>query len=235
MKILGHVRAAAATTAVLITLGLAAAPASALTLNFDNTTSETSNSEFTGASGTVEMVFSDDLSGDVRIDFTVSNTTDVTMFGDGATSSKLTGFGFDLLLSSTIAGVQANFTGPFPSFILDADFNPYGTLDVAWADNNNFIGGNANAALPEGSSDSSAVLFLNDSVYATAAALEAAMGAAFAGGDLQAGLRFQQVNAGAGSDKLNYTGTQMAPIPLPAAGWVFVASLGGLAALRRRS
>lgn len=219
----------------VVALGMSAGSSFALTLDFDDTTTETSNPNFTGASGTVEMLFSDDISGDVRIDFTVTNTTGDSPFGDGATESKLTGFGFDLFATSMFTGVQVDFLGPFPSFLQDADFQPYGTLDVAWADNNNFNGGNANDALPEGDSDTSAVLFLDDSVYGSAAALEAAMEAAFGAGELQAGMRFQQVNAGAGSDKLNYIGTPMSPVPLPAAGWMLIAGMGGLFAMRRRS
>ena len=47
------------------------------------------------------------------------------------------------------------------------------------------------------------------------------------------GLRFKSSSNAGGSDKLVGT-PDMTPIPLPAAGWMLIAGLGGLAAARRR-
>ncbi len=206
--------------------------ASALTLNFDNTTTNSSNAQHTGAAGFVEMLFSD-VGGNIRVDMTVTNTTGDSTFGAGATVSKLTGFGFDFLDSTSWVGSIS--TGTYlDTVILDANAQPFGSLDVAHADNSNYNGGNANDALPQGVSDSMAFT-LSDTTY-DAAGLEAAMDAAFGSGTLQAAMRFQQVNAGAGSDKLDYTGStpDPDPVPLPAAGWLMVAALGGLFAARRK-
>ena len=57
----------------------------------------------------------------------------------------------------------------------------------------------------------------------------------FALGDFEAiGLRFKSSSNAEGSDKLVGT-PDMTPIPLPAAGWMLLAGLGGLAAARRRN
>ena len=48
------------------------------------------------------------------------------------------------------------------------------------------------------------------------------------------GLRFQASNAPGGSEKL-YDDNPMSPVPLPAAGFLLLAGLGGLAAARRRA
>ena len=116
--------------------------------------STSSNDPLTGAAGTVGFTFADDISGDVLVTLDIENTTGDTTFGDGATSSKLTGFGFDLdpAFGATFNGVVS--AGSFlDTHIANAAFNPFGTLDVAFADNTNFLGGNANGALPENDTD----------------------------------------------------------------------------------
>ncbi|NJO94023.1 MAG: PEP-CTERM sorting domain-containing protein [Hydrococcus sp. RM1_1_31] len=78
--------------------------------------------------------------------------------------------------------------------------NPFGTFDVAVLDNNNFEGGNANGALPQGQSTS--VSFLLSGTNLLANTVESDFFTGFSDGSLKAVARFQQVNAGAGSDKL---------------------------------
>lgn len=217
-------------TSLAFSVALAGA-ANALTLTFD-ATSASSNSPATGAAGVVDLVFSDVL-GVARVDATVTNTTGNTTFGAGATASKLTGFGLDLLQGVTFAGTYVA-GGFLDTTILNAAFNPFGTLDLAFADNSNFLGGNANSALPEGQQDTFAFA-LTLGAFGNAAALEAAFQSAFSNGILDAGMRFQQVNAGAGSDKLLIGSTPPAPVPVPAAGMLLIGGLGGLALLRRRN
>ena len=214
-----------------------AAPALAITLNFDDTTSVSSNNPFTGASASVDLSFSDVGIGVFEVAGTVTNTTgSVPAFGAGATEATLTGFGFDLLAGVDFAGLFTS-TGNLDTLIEDADIQPFDSLDVAVADNGNFIGGNANTAVEEGES-SSFTFQLSSALFLSAADLETAFNDAFLAGDLQASIRFQQVNAGAGSDKLNFVGddpvVQPPAVPLPAAGWMLLAGVGGIAAMKRR-
>lgn len=206
-----------------------AASASALSLKFDSS-SISSNSLASGAAGEVDMTFSD-AGGQVRVSAIVRNTTGMISFGAGATKGKLTGFGFDLLPGVAFAGTFTS--GSFlDETLLNAAFNPFGSLDLAFADNSNFLGGNPKKALPEGRQDSFAFA-LALGAFGDAAALEAAFQNAFASGTLDAGLRFQQVNAGAGSDKL-LLAPQVSAVPLPAAGLLLAFGLGALALFRRR-
>ena len=216
-----------------LAFALTASSANAVTLAFDDTTSYSTNTPYTGASGTVVMTFTDVVGG-IMLDISVENTTGNTIFGAGATASKLTGFAFDALdglsvLASTVGTNLNTFLSgsvaalPFPSF------------DWAFADNGNYNGGNANGALPAGQTDSMSLLLSSNSM--NAAQVDAAYVSAFADTNdgIDAALRFQQVNAGAGSEKLLWTGGENpTPVPLPAAGWLLVAGLGGLGALKRR-
>lgn len=217
-----------------------ALPLSALTLSFDDTTSFSTNNPFTGASGIVDLAFSnvvndtDDGRDHVQIDITVTNNTDVTTFGAGATSSKLTGFAFDALNGlDLLLFAEGSFLDTFLTGN-DASLPPFGTFSWAFADNGNFQGGGPGQALPEGQSDMMSLLVA--SAIGNAAAVESAYVSAFATLDdeIDAVLRFQDVNAGAGSEKLLWTGgEEIPPVPLPAAGWMLLASLGGLGAMRR--
>lgn len=85
----------------------------------------------------------------------------------------------------------------------NVDFNPFsnsvGNFHVAVADNGNFLGGNANGALPEGQSTTASFLV---STALNASAFESALLTGYQNGTLHFGARFQQVNAGEGSDKL---------------------------------
>lgn len=213
-------------------IALAASSVSALTLNFDSS-SQSSNSPATGASAVVTLSFSDVATG-VGIAGSVQNTTGTTSFGSGATAATLTGFGFDLV--SPWAYVSNSFIGndELDTFIMNAAFQPFGILDIAAADNGNFNGGNANGGLTTG--NTAAFSLVINGGTTTAAQLETAMNSAFDAGTLQAGVRFQQVTgdanySGSGSDKLNLGPST---VPLPAAGWLLIAAIGGLGAIRRR-
>jgi hypothetical protein len=213
--------------AAFASLGLAVSGASAATFTLDfGANSQTTNAQLTGAAGTVTFDFSDDVSGDVLVTLTVTNTTGDNIFGAGATESQLTGFGFDF-----VDGVSFNQLVTQGSFLDTVILNASSgniTLDFALADNNNFTGGNAQGALPEGQSDT--IAFLLDTTM-TADMLMNAFMTAFFGGDLDNVLRFQSVNAGAGSDKLTFVANE---VPLPAALPLFAAGLAGIGFMRRR-
>ena len=194
------------TTAAAAAALLATANAGTFTLDF-GATSTTSNATLTGAAGTATFDLTDEGE-DVRILVTIENTTGQTIFGDGATSSRLTGFGFDLLDGVTVQ--SAGTDGALDTVIRDAAFQPFGTLDFAVADNNNFQGGNPNSALLPG--EVSTVNLLVDAMD-DANGLMGALVAAFFAGDLDAGMRFQAVDAGAGSDKLLFGGADAVPVP----------------------
>jgi hypothetical protein len=215
-------------------LALMAGGAGAATFTLDfGPDSTSSNSPATGASGSVEFSFSDVL-GDVLVTLDISNTTgSIPSFGLGATSSTLTGFGFDLL-AGYVYRVGSFVGGTFlDTLILGADADPFGDFDLAAADNDNYNGGNANGGMPEGGTDT--VSFRLDTT-STAAQAYADFLAGFFENGLDAGLRFQQVTGGdideEASDKLLFN--PPAEIPVPAAGWLMIGALGGLAALRRR-
>lgn len=222
-------------TGAAFALAAFATQAGAVTLTF-GADSLTSNPMHTGAAGTVDLSFSDDAGG-VLVNATVTNTTGDTSFGDGATESKLTGFGFALVDGASY--VSGSFTaGSYLDYAFETgvDAPPNGFLDVAFADNDNWLGGNPNGALPQGMSDSFSFLL---SGY-TATEMEIAFAEAFSSVDdtLLAILRFQSVNAGAGSDKLVYQPGEdpnpgPAPIPLPAGGLLMLTGLLGLTAARR--
>jgi hypothetical protein len=192
-----------ATSGVLIGSSLLAAPADAFSLSFDNT-STTSNPTATGASALVDFNFTQQGS-NILLGLNITNTTGtITPFGDGATLSKLTGIGFDLI--NGVSVVPGSYTGSsfFPVLALngmgDTTLSPFGTFDIAVLDNNNFEGGNANSALPEGQSTS--VSFLLSGTNLLASTVESDFFAGFSDGSLRAVTRFQQVNAGEESDKL---------------------------------
>jgi hypothetical protein len=221
--------------AALSAAAMAAAPAQAVTLGFGST-STSSNTPATGASATVDFAFADTLGGNVKVTLDIANTTGSTSFGAGATASKLTGIAFDVV--SGAAALASSYLGStfFPVFNIapngDTTLSPFGIFDLSFLDNSNFEGGSANGALAQGQSTS--VSFEFDTAL-TAAALETAFFSGFSAGSLGFVARFQQVNAGAGSDKLSGgTVEGTTPIPLPAAGWLLLSGIGALALAGRR-
>lgn len=166
-------------------------------LNFDST-SASSNTPATGASARAELSFSD-AAGQVKIDFSFRNTTgELTAFGAGATTSKLTGVGIDLISNTGVSGFVSGTS--LDTLIPNASLPPYGAFDIAIADNGNFLGGNANGALAEGQTDTASLILSGTGL--SAVNLESAFLTGFSDKSLNFVARFQQVNAGAGSDKL---------------------------------
>ncbi len=166
-------------------------------LNFDST-STSSNTPATGASARTELSFSD-VGGQVKINFNFRNTTgELTAFGAGATTSKLTGVGIDLISNTGVSGFVSGTS--LNTLISNAPLSPYGIFDIAIADNGNFLGGNANGALAEGQTDTASLILSGTGL--SAVNLESAFLTGFSDKSLNFVARFQQVNAGEGSDKL---------------------------------
>ena len=180
----------------------ATSPANAFTYKF-GTDSDSSNSTATGAAATVKFDFQDLGNDQVQIDLQIKNTTGEENFGSGATTSKLTGVAFDMF--DGVSLVSSNLGNELDTLLTNVSFTPFsntvGNFDFALADNNNFAGGNANGALAQGLANNVSLVYsgLNgESVDAFRNRFEAAVKSE----DLNIAVRFQQVNAGAGSDKL---------------------------------
>lgn len=240
-----------AATCMIAVMSLTATPAHAASLfalNF-GANSTSSNDTQTGASGSVGFMFANEGT-DVRVTLNIENTTGSVLFGDNATSSKLTGFGFDLLegvsyvVDSFVGDAVGGADGHFNELLLNASNSPFDNLDIAVVDNvngngKNVNGGNANGALPVG--DSANVSFLLDSTQDAANLGLAFQAAFFSVPTLQASLRFQQVEGGnnnGASDKLlfNPTLSNNPPIvtPLPAGLLLILSALGVFGLLARR-
>lgn len=177
-------------------------PASAFTYKF-GAGSTSSNSTATGAAASLEFDFQDFGSDQVQINLQIKNITGEEIFGSGATTSKLTGVAFDMFddfsLTSSSLGTELD------TLLTDVSFTPFsntvGKFDFALADNNNFAGGNANNALAEGQINNASLVYsgLNGESIAD---FRTRFEDAIADGTLSIAARFQQVDAGAGSDKL---------------------------------
>lgn len=218
MKISSVLYSAIASVGVALT---AIMPAQAFSVVFGEN-SESSNNTATGASALVDFMFSD-VSGGVQLTANITNTTGDSIFGAGATTSKLTGIAFDIV--SGVGADTNSFNSPafLDTLLRNVDFKPFsnrsnvGDFDIAFADNNNFEGGNANGALSQGNSTLASILLTTG---LGASAVEQAFFNGFSDGSLNFAARFQQVNAGAGSDKLlggtiNGGTTDPEPVPEP--------------------
>jgi uncharacterized protein (TIGR03382 family) len=189
-------------------------------LRFDGN-SVSSNTPPTGASADIEFAFSEatpppDPSGDLTLDLTVTNTTGISpnpVTGSaGATEASLMGFGVDLPGGVTVlpGSYEVTPTTSFPYLLANVALSPFGGVDVYFSNNQNAAGGNPNDALTAGQSATirldlvtaialadiemqfTDVLSLNCSTTGQGCTDELATSVA----------RFQDVNAGAGSDKL---------------------------------
>lgn len=208
-----------ATSMALASSVVSANAAQALTLNFDHTSTST-NDPATGASAQVDFDFVD-VAGGVQLDLTLLNTTGQLddSFGLGATHSEFVAFGFDVsdsISSYTYDNLSSSFTRLFG----DANLNPTveGDAVIGGAGSQNvfdigirvpnaqgnptaggFQGGSPSGGLNPGES-AQVSFFLNTSDNAQA--VEQAFADLFNGQEFRAVARFQNVNAGGGSDKL---------------------------------
>ncbi|WP_186774984.1 PEP-CTERM sorting domain-containing protein [Allorhodopirellula solitaria] len=206
--------------------------------------SKSSNAEHTGASGRVELRFADLSTGLVKVTAKVFNTTSSPLFGAGATESYLTGFGFDLIdntefgTGSFTAG--ANLDNLLTPFTLDGQRSMeigFTSIDKKGNGKGNG-GGNANGD-PKGGikagEDDSVSFQLVSSTLDAAGMLEGFSVAFQSDPVLGALMRFQSVNAGAGSDKLQYVPPEE-HAPEPASLAIFgVLGLAGIASRCRRA
>jgi hypothetical protein len=192
-------------------------PAQAFIVQF-GANSTSSNSPATGASANVEFTFSDLGAGLVGLDLTLTNTTgQISSFGAGATEATLVGFGFDITDDIT-GGIYDPLLSPFTQLYNDAapvtitptngatdeglaDLPPFGTFEIGIRSEGpgNFTGGNPQDGITAGQSTN---VFFQFNTLLDAAALETAFLDGLNDGTLEVATRFQQVNAGEGSDKL---------------------------------
>lgn len=214
----------------LASAALTAGSADAFTLFIDPNAGSTEN---TGATAEVEFKFLDEGS-NVRLDLNFTNTTDGSA-GLGATQSTLVGFAFDLL-----AGVNTSesdySSGTFTKYysnvsvggISNGAFNTGAfSVGIRSAGPGNFTGGNPQGGVTAGNSAAASFL-LSDVQGRSASQLEGLFYDGYDSGALSAMGRFQQVNAGGGSDKV----LAQTPEPITMLGWGLGA--GGVAAARKR-
>ena len=207
---------------------IAASSANALRLDF-NAYYGSTNSTATGASAEVEFSFSDVGDGTVELLLDITNNTGDVISeyeGDpintaGATASRFMGFGLDwtegnladmfniakgdysgnshlanlVFNDNTISG-QAGATAGNAG--LETNFGNI-TFDIGFSKNKELKGGNPNGALIAGQSTQVSLILDSDM---DALATEQWFSDAFENNEINAGARFQAVNAGAGSDKL---------------------------------
>ncbi len=171
-------------------------PAEAFTLSINPTNGSTEN---TGASALLDFNFVQDGS-NVLLNLGIKNTTNGSL-GLGATQATLVGVGFDL--PSLIKNFTYNAgTSTFTNLYQNAALQPYGTFDVGIrsAGTGNFAGGNPTAGLKAGQSTMVSFLFSGSNL--TARSVEDSFLNGIKSGSLEVVGRFQQVNAGGGSDKV---------------------------------
>ncbi len=193
---------------------------------------ENGSTENTGASALLDFDFADAVGG-VLLNRSINNTTDGSK-GLGATQATLVGVGFDLL-SGMSAEYNANGSS-FTKLYQNAALQPYGTFDIGIrsAGSGNFAGGNPQGGLKAG--ESTVVSFLLKGVQGNATSIESAFLSGFTSGSLNVVGRFQQVNAGGGSDKV-LGSVQQPPsteVPEPATMGALALVGGGILSARRR-
>lgn len=214
---------AAALAGALAAVSLAGAAQAAVSLFFGPPNTSTEN---TGASATALFDFSD-LGGDVLLNLSIANITDGSL-GLGADQATLVGLAFDL---PTYASLTYTPAGGFTQLWDDPSLQPFGSFDVGISPpRNSFNGGMPQTGLAAGNTLN--LSFLIDT-GSDAAAFESLFLNGFTSGDFRAGARFQQVNAGAGSDKILGA---VSAVPEPATWALMITGFGiaGLALRRRR-
>lgn len=174
-----------------------AAPAQAFGLSINPQYGSTEN---TGATAFLDFDFVDTIQG-VLLNLGIKNTTNGTA-GLGATQATLVGVALDLLggAPSYDAGTSA-FTKTYTNVSIPGlNNNQSFDFGIRSAGNGNFVGGNPQSGLTAG--QSSSVSFLLSGITGNAAQVESSFFQGFKDGTLKAAARFQQVNAGGGSDKV---------------------------------
>ncbi|MEB3293449.1 MAG: hypothetical protein VKJ24_09830 [Synechococcales bacterium] len=156
------------------------------------------STENTGASAAVNFNFLQ-IGDKIQLDVTLNNTTNGKA-GLGATQATLVGLAFD---APTLWDLSLKTPGgSFTKFWEDVDLNPFGTFSYGISpDRNSFGGGNANTGIKVGD----AAIKMSFDLKGTGLTAETASKQftdLFKSGTAQMATRFQQVNAGGGSDKV---------------------------------
>ena len=222
-----------ATSGLALAIGLTIATAAnaTVTLEFNPAWGSTEN---TGASATAAFSFSD-VGNDVLIDLVLTNTTNGTL-GLGATQATLVGIAFDL---PTYTSLSYNNGGTaFTKLWTNVSAPPMGVFDQGISTpRNTFNGGNGNSGLTALQTLGTVQFTVNTTL--TAAQFESAFSSGhLVGGDLNAMARFQQVNAGGGSDKV-FGGNPPPPVlppgvPEPATWAMMIIGFGAAGSMLRR-
>ncbi|MCU0515329.1 MAG: PEP-CTERM sorting domain-containing protein [Oscillatoria sp. Prado101] len=226
------IRALAGTTALaagmaLASTALTAAPAQAFGLSIAPQYGSTEN---TGATAKLDFNFVQQ-GAQVLLNLDIKNTTNGST-GLGATQATLVGVAFDLptiVSAYTYNPGSSAFTQTYNNVSIPGLTSETFRFGIRSAGSGNFVGGNPQAGLTAG--QSSSVSFLLSGANLTAAGVESAFQSGFKDGSLQAGGRFQQVNAGGGSDKV-LAGSEAVPEPTTLGGLALGAAI--LARLRSR-
>jgi PEP-CTERM motif len=194
-------------------------PAQAFSVNISPTVGSTEN---TGASASLDFSFAQS-GADTWLNLGITNTTNGTL-GLGATQATLVGVAFDfpLNLAYTYDPLSSNFTTVYDP----ASLPPYGSFDVGIrsAGPGNFAGGNPSQGLNAGQSTTVRLTFAGQA----ASSLESSFQSLFATSSAQNPLivgRFQQVNAGGGSDKVVGT-SEAVPEPTTMLGLAVAGAVG---------
>lgn len=227
------------TASVAMMTTLVAAPAQAFQISIDPKYGSTGN---TSASALLDFNFSQ--SGDrVQLDLGIENTTNGTK-GLGATAATLIGVAYegpeldpDRIRLASYDKLSSNF-----SKLWDIDGEPpnlaipvlqgLGVFDVAFSlERENFDVGSADGGLKAG--ESTAVRFLLDTDYA-ASDLSNALEAAIKNNTVAIAGRFEQVNAGGGSDNVLGGISANNSVPEPTTMAASFLALGGLSLLKKK-